>query len=207
VGKSQPRERGRKSHINHEFPPRSGRQAEIEAIVSVLESIIEGRSAYYISTPMTTGKGLAQPRLAGVDTIVPEPLPEHQGNSTYGNQAYVSELAHRLRRSLASPVINPTAITNLPGWTQPDYRVLSANIIERHAHTVIFVDDWQYSLGCSYEFLVARQTGAKVVTRNMEEISVAEGIRLIRGAVSELKRTGSDTSFLKAVTRELEHFA
>jgi hypothetical protein len=193
--------------MNYEFPPQSNRQVEIEAIVSVLDSIIEGRSAYYISTPMTTGKGSVEPCAAAVDTFVPESLPEHRGNTTYRNHAYVSELVHRFRRSLASPVINPMAITDLPGWTQSDYRVLSAHIIERYAHTVIFVNDWQYSLGCSYEFLVARQTGAKTVTRNMAEISVAEGIRLIRGAVNELKQTGNNTSFLKAVTHELEHFA
>jgi hypothetical protein len=84
---------------------------------------------------------------------------------------------------------------------------LSAHVIERYIHTVIFVDGWQYSLGCSYEFLVARQTGAKTVTQNLEEVSVAEGVRLICEAVDELQRMGNDTSFLKAVTQELERCA
>ena len=202
-------ERRTKSDMNDEFPPQSNRQAEIEAIVSILDSVIEGRSAYYVSTPMTTGKNSAATRrhAAAVDRSVPEPLREHQGRTTYPNHVYVSELVRRLRRSLASPVINPMAITDMPGWTQSDYRILSAHIIERYVYTVVFVDDWQYSLGCSYEFLVARQSGAKTVTHNMEEISGVEGIRLLRGAIDELERMGNNISFLKAVTHELERFA
>lgn len=142
-----------------------------------------------------------------MDTSVPKAFREHQKNMIHCNHTYVSKFVHELRESLASPVINPTAITGLPGWTQSDYRVLSARVIERYVHTVIFVDDWQYSLGCSYEFLVVQQTGAKAVTHNMEEVSIAEGIRLIRGAVNELQRMGNNTSFLKAVTHELERFA
>ena len=194
--------------MNDEFPPQSNREAEIEAIVSVLDSVIEGRSAYYVSTPMTTGKSSFEPlHGAAMDRSVPGPLREHRRNTTHRNHAYVRKLVNRLRRSLASPVINPMAITGLPGWTQSDYRVLSAHVIERYVHTVIFVDDWQYTLGCSYEFLVARQTGAKTVTHKLEEVSVAQGIRLIGGAVDELKRMGNYTSFLKAVTHELERFA
>jgi len=194
--------------MDYEFPPQSNREAEVEAIVSILDSVIEGRSAYYLSTPMTTGKSSVEPRhTAAMDKSIPEPLRGHRRETTYRNHAYVRRLVHRLRRSLASPVINPMAIADLPGWTQSDYRVFSAQVIERYVHTVIFVDDWQYSLGCSYEFLVARQTGAKTVTHSLEEVSVAEGIRSIRGAINELKRMGNDTSFLKAVTHELERCA
>jgi hypothetical protein len=123
------------------------------------------------------------------------------------NSTRVRGLVAELRRSLASPVINPTAIADLPGWTQSDYRVLSGRVIERYVHTVIFVDGWEYSLGCSYEFLVARQTEAKTVAQNLEEISIAEGVRLIREAANELQQMGGNTSFLQAVAQELERCA
>lgn len=191
--------------MSQEFPPQSDREVEIEAIVSVFASVIEGRSAYYVSTPMTTGKESLEPhRAVAADRIANEAGLEPRRHTIHCNHAYVQELVQELRRSLASPVINPTAIANLPGWTQSDYRVLSARLIECYVHTVIFVEDWQYSLGCSYEFLVARQTGAKTVSQKWEDISVAEGIRLIREAANELQRMGNDASFLKAVTQELE---
>ncbi len=191
--------------MSEEFPPQSDRQKEIEAIVSAFSSVIEGRSAYYVSTPMTSGKRSVEPQhAAAMDMSVPEALREHRRNMIHCNHAYVHKLVHELRRSLASPIINPTAITGLPGWTQSDYRALSAHVIKRYVHTVVFVDGWQYSLGCSYEFLIARQTGVKTVTQKLEEISVAGGLRLIRDAVNELQRTGNDTSFLKAVVQELE---
>lgn len=191
--------------MKEEFPPQSDREAEIEASLSVLASVLGGRSAYYVSTPMTTGKGSVElQHAAAMDRSVPEALDEHRKRMIQYNSTRVRALVAELRRSLASPVINPTAIADLPGWTQSDYRVLSARVIERYVHTVIFVHGWQHSLGCSYEFLVARQTGAKTVTQKLEEISVAEGIRLIREAANELQRMGKNTSFLEAVTQELE---
>lgn len=191
--------------MRQEFPPQSNRQTEIEAILSVFASILEGRSTYYVSTPMTTGKGSVESwRAVAPVGPVPEASHEPPRHMIHCNHTYVQELVQELRRSLASPVINPTAIADLPGWTQSDYRVLSARIIERYVHTVIFVDGWQYSLGCSYEFLVARQTGAKTVTQSLEAISIAEGIRLIREATNELQQMGKSTSFLEAVTQELE---
>jgi hypothetical protein len=191
--------------MEQDFPPQSDRKNEIEAIASIFNSVMEGRSAYYVSTPMTTGKGLVEPQVAAaIDTPIPGSLREHQKNMIHCNHTYVRKLVHELRGSLASPVINPTAITGLPGWTQSDYRVLSEHVIEHHVHTVIFVDGWQYSLGCSYEFLAAQRTGAKTVTHKLKGISITEGIRLICEAVNELEKTGKDGSFLKAVTRELE---
>lgn len=194
--------------MKEEFPPQSNREAEIEAIVSVFASVIEGRSAYYVSTPMTTGRGSFEPHPAlPADRTTNEAWLEPQRDMIHCNHAYIQELVQELRRSLASPVINPTAIADLPGWTQSDYRVLSKRVIECYVHTVIFVEDWQYSLGCSYEFLIARQTGAKTVTQNLQEISIVEGIRLIREATNELQQMSNNTSFLQAVTQELEHCA
>jgi hypothetical protein len=123
------------------------------------------------------------------------------------NYILVRALAEELRRSLASLVIDPTAITELPGWSQSDYRVLWSFVIKRYVHTVIFVEGWQYSDGCCYEFLIAHQTGAKTKTPSLEEISIAQGIHLIREAINELQEMNRNTAFLKAVTSELERCA
>lgn len=191
--------------MSWEFPPQSDRVPEIEAIVSVLASVIEGRSAYYVSTPMTTGKRSFAPHaVATANRIANEPRLGSHRHLVYCNHPYVQKLVQDLRRSLGSPVINPMAIVDLPSWTQSDYRVLSARVIQCYVHTVIFVEDWQYSLGCSYEFLVARQSGAKTVTPRLDEIKAAEGLHWIREAARDLHSLGKETSFLTAVTQELE---
>ena len=197
--------------MRNEFPPNSDRQAEIEKVLSIFASILNGRNAYYISTPMTTGILAVDPwYTVGLGKSELKATHENKGHMVHCNSAHVQAVVHELRRSLASPIIDPTAIADLPGWTQSDYRVLCARIIERYVHTVIFVngwDSWQYSLGCSYEFLVARQTGARTMNQDLEEISIAGGILLIREAANELQEMSGNTSFHEAVTRELERCA
>ena len=168
--------------MSNEFPPQSSRETEIESILSAFSSVIEGRCAYYVSTPMTTGR-------ASTD-----------------RQDHVDELVTKLRRVSSAPVIDPTAILGLTDWTQSDYRVLSGRVIERYVRTVVLVDGWEYSLGCSYEFLTARRSGARTVTEELEDVPMKEGIALIREAVSELELSGNGSAFLKAVAGELERY-
>lgn len=193
--------------MNNEFPPQSGRGTEIEAILSAYDSIIDCRCAYYVSTPMTTGRASTDRQCVdGKGRGVTDGLNRGQAGAIYCRQDYVDELVARLRRVSSAPVIDPRAIIGLPDWTQSDYRVLSGRVIERYVQTVVFVEGWQYSLGCSYEFLIARRSGARTLTQELEEVSIGEGTRLISEAVNELKVSGNGSSFLKAVARELERY-
>lgn len=191
--------------MTNEFPPQSGRGTEIEAILSAYNSIIAGRCAYYVSTPMTTGRASTDSQcVTGKGSGVPDDLNRGQAGAIYCRQDHLDELVTRLRRVSSAPVIDPTAIMGLPDWTQSDYRVLSGRVIERYVQTVVFVDGWQYSLGCSYEFLVARRSGARTLTQELEEVSLGAGTRLISEAVNDLKVRGDGSSFLRAVATELE---
>jgi hypothetical protein len=119
------------------------------------------------------------------------------------NRAHVRSLIRKQRNTLGRVVIDPTALDALSGWTQDDYRVFWGRVIERYVSTVIFADDWQYSNGCAYEFLVAYRTGARAVDERQSLLTLEEGLQLIISAIIEMKSHDVPTEFLEYVREEL----
>ena len=70
--------------MDNNFPPQSSRGREIEAILSAFSSVIEGRCAYYVSTPMTTGRSSADLHCsAGKGRDAPAGLHRHEAEAIH----------------------------------------------------------------------------------------------------------------------------
>jgi hypothetical protein len=93
-------------------------------------------------------------------------------------------------------------------------------IIERFANSVVFVDDWQYSVGCTKEFEAALRLTLPILDQRLHPLSYNEALQLLRAAVTEVgsvtgngallvraaemaERTASKLSVINA-TRELK---
>ena len=74
---------------------------------------------------------------------------------------------------------------------------------ELYAEKVVFLDDWQFSLGCSYEFLVACRTEISTVDESLKPISIKNGISLLSKAVAGLKPSVHSVDFLRNILEEL----
>lgn len=119
------------------------------------------------------------------------------------NRKAASVFAAELRRTKMRVVIDPTALADLPGWTQDDYRFFWGKVVEEYAAEAVFMDGWQYSNGCAYEFLVACRSGVVTVDALQQPISVDRGLSLIGAALDEYRRLGQPSEFLSRVHSEL----
>ncbi len=119
------------------------------------------------------------------------------------NRAHAARVARWLRASCGATLVDPTRLEDLPGWTQDDYRAFWALVVERFACRAFFLDDWQYSNGCSYEFPTARRGGVPTFDERERPLSLADGTRLIRSAVAEMREQSLPTQFLERVLEEL----
>ena len=141
------------------FPPQSVHAREIAFMLEILASVIEGRTAVYVSTPITTGKRFLK---WYVQKKIDERVPLTEQKDMFlrevveYNRQRARVVVRRLRHGSSKIVIDPTSIVDFPGWTQDDYRCLWGRVIERYVDRVIFIEGWQYSNGCAYEFLVAQ---------------------------------------------------
>lgn len=192
------------------FPPITTHEDEVNALLNMLGCVIVERSAVYVSAPITSGRRLAQwltTRNVEFDPSHTESAAEFQREVLEPNCKHARDIISNLRKQFPNVVIDPTALKDIDGWTQDDYRYLWAKVIEQYATTVVFIDGWQYSNGCSYEFLVAYQSSNDhcplVLSENLKPLTLEQGLTLIRAAISELKEAGLSTEFLERVAERL----
>src|SRR5581483_1810409 len=124
-------------------PPTSLRAAQIELLLSAFKTVLEDRSAVYVSAPITTGRRFAQWRLTlGEDDLSPSLLSEqHREAVVAPNILEARATVSAVRRKFPSKVvIDPTALPDIKDWEQSDYRHLWRSVIERFAELVVFVD-------------------------------------------------------------------
>lgn len=178
------------------FPPAPRHGDEIDVVVEAFASVIGGRSATYVSSPLTTGSrafewhrqnGSPGDQASFVEDVV-EP-----------NRREAADFVRTLRQRIGSLVVDPTAMSDLRGWEQDDYRVFWGRVIERYCSRVILRDGWQFSSGCSYEYLVARRARAETLTEHGQPLPEMSALRLLREAIAETEVHGVSAAFLRSV--------
>jgi hypothetical protein len=100
-------------------------------------------------------------------------------------------------------VIDPTALGDVSGWAQSDYHRFWTGVIERYAHTVVFLNGWEYSSGCTHEFLAAIRVGAELLREDLAPLRLDEGERRIREAIAHLDDDVLSTVPLRDALQEL----
>jgi hypothetical protein len=192
--------------MSHGFPPTPTHKDKIDTVVKVLASVVDGRTAVYLSAPITSGKRFLEWCTHLNKDLSPfssQYRDAHIREVIEPNRRHTRALVQKLRCTLPDVLFDPTAVMDLPDWTQGDYRHLWARIIEQYVKTAVFADEWHYSNGCAYEFLIAQQSGAMTLNQRQQPISIEEGLHLIHSAIIELQVNAQPTIFLEAVLREL----
>lgn len=190
------------------FPPKTTHEHDIESLINVLGCVVVDKSAVYVSTPITSGRRFAHwssTRDIEFDLSHPETYLEFKREVLEPNSEHAREIIKNLRMRFDQALVDPTVLKDIEGWIQDDYRVLWARVIERYADTVVFLDGWQYSNGCTYEFLIANCTTPRpsIFQERLEPLTVEEGIRLVKSAIMDLQRSKLPTDFLQQVLNEL----
>lgn len=182
------------------FTLRSEHHTDFERLLAVYATVVDGRHAAYLSTPLTTGRRFQdwRNRVRSAKASSPDKA-EFQSHVFEANRRAASESATRLRSRLNRPVINPAELPDQPGWQQTDYRAFWGAAIERCADMLVLSDGWELSDGCVYEFLVGLRTNASLLTIELAELAPVDGLRLIALGIEERRVHGDDPSFATKV--------
>jgi hypothetical protein len=194
--------------LKSNFPPETTHQREIDSLLNMLGSVVVDHSAVYVSTPITSGRRFADwssGRDLEIDLSHPETYQEFLREVLKPNSEHARKIIDRLRSLFPKALIDPTALKDFEGWVQDDYRVLWARVIEQYADTVVFLDGWQYSNGCAYEFLIANRLIRRpsILHERLETLTLGNGVSLVKSAVVELHESKLPTDFLRQVVDEL----
>jgi hypothetical protein len=193
--------------MKNNFPPSPVQRDAIQILLELFTSVIDGRNAVYLSAPITSGKRFSNwynQNGKTLDYKNPDYHRNHLREVIEPNRAHAKDIVRKLRNDLKGILIDPTAVPDFPRWTQDDYRTFWALVIERYVHTVVFMDGWQYSLGCSYEFLIACRIGALTFDEYQRPLSIDEGMALIQTAISDMAHLHESIAFLECVVKGLK---
>jgi hypothetical protein len=69
---------------------------------------------------------------------------------------------------------------------------------------VVFANGWEFSNGCSYEFLIATKAGVETLDDLWQPMNLASGVALVRRAVTEMSSRGLSAEFLRGILDDLE---
>jgi len=190
------------------FPPETNREHEIESLLNLLGSVIVDRAAVYVSTPITSGRRFvdwSRRRHLEPDLSHAATHQEFVREVLEPNNEHARTIIKQLRSMFPRALIDPTALKDIEGWVQDDYRSLWAKVIEQYADTVVFLDGWHYSNGCAYEFLIANslEPPPSILTETLARLKLEEGIHLVKSAIMELQISKLDTAFLQQVVNQL----
>jgi hypothetical protein len=196
--------------------PSTARESEIMLFLSALRSVIPAQSGVYVSAPLTSGRRFAEWSVSADSSLGASSTQyqlAHSDHVVRPNRAAAANAISQLRRDPpdwlsqgASPlvVIDPTAVPDLDRWGQDDYRVLWKRVIEEFARAIVFLDGWNYSSGCAYEFLTGVRRGLDLRRVDGSNITAPEGIGLLSSGAKDLEGLGADTVFLRWVAEEVE---
>ncbi len=143
------------------------------------------RDSIYLSTPITTGRNHL-PTLERGEVADTAAHDAQRCAAIEGNRSRARAVAVRLRGSGHQVVIDPTGLVDVPGWVQDDYHALWVAVIEAYAGVVVFVDDWQFSVGCTKEFEAAVRLGLPLRDQRLVPFTYRQGMRMLDEAEREV---------------------
>lgn len=150
-----------------------------EAIIQAWDCALAGTRVTYLSGPITTGRRY-------IDTVRNKGRSAKTKNAVlHENLAALVATAKRLRSERREVVVEPASL-NLPEWSQGDYHRLWEGLIERHARLLIFMPDWEYSVGCAIEFAHASKLDIPTQTLSGSPITVDDGMALLTAARDDI---------------------
>jgi hypothetical protein len=174
-------------------------------ILSAFACVIAGRSATYVSIPITTGKDFLS-WYTNIGKSLKQDVfdTRHRSDVIIENIRRARQYISALRqRHLENVIIEPTSL-EVPDWSQQQYLKFWGEVITRFVNRVYFCPGWSYSRGCAYEFLITSELSIEALDIDGRPITISEGRDLVIKAAEEYNAIGLESDFLFNITAKLD---
>ncbi len=185
---------------------------EAEMLLSLLSCIVLDREAVYASSEFTTGKrfyDLCREYRVGTS----EDLKRRLGNQYLDklltpNKDEGIRFARTLRESGKVIVLTPNPFHADPlnlkrNWSQNEYLDFWNLVISRKCNSVYFNEGWQFSNGCTFEYLAGLKAGVQLFDHRGEPLQLPAAVEMIATAIEALEREGFSVPKLRDVLEKL----
>jgi len=172
-----------------------------DVILSMADCFAHGSKVIYCSSELTTGLRLYTACLEhGV--VDRHKLAEKFGkdwlrDNVFGpNEKAANAFAVSIQAQKQQTTISPACLF-VPEWGQHDYLSFWEKLIRTRILEVWFNRNWQYSNGCTFEYMAARAAGIPTLDAEGRSLPIDVAGPLVERAIAELGAKGVDTAKLK----------
>lgn len=175
--------------------------AKFAPYLTAMDCVVNGEKAIYCSSELTSGlRAFDQMREHGVKSSAE--LKGKLGSDWFQknifdpNAKLTNEFAASVRQAQTgkTPVITPAPLF-VKGWGQPDYNGLWKELIHTRVKSVRFNTNWQFSNGCTFEFVEAQEARVRTLDVNGKLLTPRAAAELIAEAIKQF--VDLDTSTLQ----------
>jgi len=171
---------------------------EIRMVMSAFDCLLPDDAGIYCSSDITTGKRFYYEVLKPRDVrseeelkkkLGPEGFKELQTALIQSNVARGLEFTEKLRERGLVNVVSPGPFF-ARGFDQQHYLYLWEWFLIKKVYEARFNNDWQYSNGCTFEYVIAVKKGIPRLDHEGNNLSLTQAIEKVSTAVTELKGNG-----------------
>lgn len=180
--------------------------SQIDKLVEQLSCVIDDKSATYVSIPISSGKkfvdwykSVGKNFLKKGDDLYRS---EHYKSVIKENTSAATNKLREIKSRIDAPIIDPTKLEFIE-WEQDEYRYYWGKVIEKYAKQAIFCDGWEYSDGCSFEFLKSIELNIECLDQNLEMISLENALKMLDASILEMRGSDLNTDYIERVFKSL----
>ena len=182
-----------------------------ESFYLIAKSLFADNDILYVSCPINTGMRFIDWYSSvgyKLDMNSDVYTREKKLNVTDKNINKAKDTIKNIRRMTKKVVIDPTNIeNNVLQWSQNEFYEFWDRVIKELVNEIVFLDGWEYSIGCCCEYLSATKSNINIFTQNMEVLSVNEAIYKIKTSIKHYEKLNLQDSFrLKGILEEIEKY-
>jgi hypothetical protein len=177
--------------------------------LSLLDCVIFDREAVYASSEFTTGKRFyelcRQNKVHSGEELKRRLGDQYAAQLLEPNREAGIAFSRHIRSFGHNLVVTPNPFL-APQWSQAEYLGLWEQVIQRKCHQVFFNKDWQFSNGCTFEYLVGLKAGILLFSHNNKPLPVSLAKEMVGDAIVELENDAFDVPRLREIWNALKSF-
>lgn len=153
----------------------------MEEVVQIITTLLKQNEVLYISAPITTGKRYIDWYIETGHALSKDKIEEQKKiDVTAANIKDAQIFIEDIKKYTSKTIIEPISIEEIAlQWEQNQFHIFWSKVIENLVDEVVFVNNWEYSIGCCTEFLMAFSKGCKMYSQHLIELNVNESLNNI----------------------------
>lgn len=179
---------------------------EADILFSMIDCLVLDREAVYASSEFTTGWRFYELcRRYGVRSgseLKKKLGDKYKTELLIPNKEEGIRFARSLREKGQPIVLTPNPFI-APGWSQPEYLGFWEEVISKKCRSVCFNQKWEYSNGCTFEYLVGVKAGKELFDHEGKSLGLGRAKRMIGQVIEDLQKEGFQLPGLNKVYAEL----